>query len=110
MDIRLITGYMDMGLMPERMEEQETPTMIHFYKVIVTHNDDTVQVYPQRPKPDELPDPGIDFEQVCQRIGVMVFSAGITSIKVYRDDELYRSMSVTEHAVQSGRGWQPPEQ
>jgi hypothetical protein len=92
------------------MEEQETPNMIHFYKVTVTHNNETVQVYPQRPGPDELPNPGIDIEEACQRIGTMVMSAGITSINVYRDDELYRSVVVTEHAVQSGRGWQPREQ
>lgn len=76
---------------------------VHFYVITVTHNGKTVQVYPQPPKPDELADPGIDFEQVCQRIGTMVMSAGITSLTVNRDGQLYRSMEVTAHSDETER-------
>jgi hypothetical protein len=71
--------------------------MIHLYRVIVTHNGEMVQVYPQQTGRGLL-DPGVKFEEVCQRVGMMVMSSGITSIKVYRDDELHRSAEVTMHS------------
>lgn len=76
---------------------------VHFYIVTVTHNGEQVQVYPPRPKPDELSDPGIDWHEVCQRIGTMVMSNGITSITVNRDGQSYRSVKVTTHNDETER-------
>jgi hypothetical protein len=71
--------------------------MSHTYKVIVTHNGEDVQVYPQQTGRGQL-DPGGKFDEACQRIGMMVMSSGITSIKVYRDDKLHRTAEVTAHS------------
>lgn len=68
--------------------------MIHFYTITVIHNGDTVQVYPRQTGCREA---GVNYVEVCQRIGTMVMSAGITSITVNRDEQLYRSVEVTAH-------------
>lgn len=76
--------------------------MIHLYRVTVTHNGETVQVYPQQTGRGQL-DSGVKFDEVCKRIGMMVMSSDITSINVYRDNELHRSAEVTAHSEMTER-------
>lgn len=62
--------------------------MAHRYRVLVQHNGEQVQVYPQHREA------GTHFQEACTRIGMMVMSEQIERIEVYRDDGLYRSIEV----------------
>lgn len=64
---------------------------MNHYRVIVNHNGEEVQVYPQR-----LTRGDTNLEDVCIRIGMMVMSNGIECITVYRDGEVYRTVNVEQ--------------
>ncbi len=61
---------------------------MHRYKVTVIHNNQLVQVYPQRRES------GASFEDVCKRIGMMVLAESVRDIRVYRDEQEYRVCQV----------------
>lgn len=76
--------------------------MPHTYIITVTHNGETVLIYP-RPTGREQLSHGMDFNEVCQRIGTMVMSAGISSITVYRDGQIYRQAEVAAQNLETER-------
>lgn len=66
----------------------------HHYRVVVDHNGDMIQVYPQG---RERFDASLD--DACKRIGMMVMAENIESITVYRDGEIYRQCVVGKAEV-----------